>query len=394
MLLGSLSREPRDSEARSAVMALRRGQALGRPPTALQLDLRLVDGWIRSGMLVEALSLLVAWPLDVAGSSEAAEWAELLGELLAPVPAHTEPVFVEMHRQLMAGGATVALSLAQDRRAEGPIPPWAERRLSLLRWMLLDNAQEALAARSSTTSASATTPLAAVLMSALSERSLERAHDAVRAFCFDYPDHGEARAVAAALRTLCDEMNDHGLADPRGMQTVPVVGRAAAAMQLQMASLQGAASVYRKLAGGQIPVPGVVALLDAVQAVLAALASERAHASAPPRQVLLPSPSPSSRVSSSDRILAVGELRSFPRPRETMEERATLVDGVEGGGTFADEQTEADSVAPSEGSMLRSDDMGMDATPLDLSRGHRVLPPKVSKAVVVIASIVSVGIKR
>lgn len=266
IVLGALARDPSDTDARSASLAIRRGQPLGAPERHPTIDLRLVDRWIRAGMLVEALAVLVAQPIE-GEEDRAQEWADLLGELLAPVPAHAEPVFVEMHRQLMRGAATVAMAVLEDRAAEGPLPAWARRRLALLRWMLLDNAQ----APARDEAAVATSPLAEALKPALTQRSLVAARDAAGAFVREHPDDGEAVEVLGALEALVDEMNAHGDMDLTSGQTVPVMGRPAAAMQLQMASLEGAAALYRKLAQGQVTIPEARGLLYAVEAVLRAL---------------------------------------------------------------------------------------------------------------------------
>lgn len=267
IVLGALARDPSDTDARSASMAIRRGQRLGAPASAPAIDLRLVDRWIRAGMLVEALALLVANPMS--GDDERVrEWADLLGELLAPVPAHAEPVFVEMHRQLLRGAATVAMAVLEDRAAEGPLPPWASRRLALLRWMLLDNAQPQAQEEKP---AAATSPLARALQPALAQRSLTAARDAAGKFVQEHPQDDEAAEVLMALEALVDEMAAHDHIDLMGGQTVPVMGRPAAAMQLQMASLQGAAALYRKLSSGQVTIPEARGLLYSVETVLRAL---------------------------------------------------------------------------------------------------------------------------
>ena len=278
VVLGTLARDPSDTDARSASMALRRGRPLGPPAREPVLDLALVDGWIRRGFLTEALALLAAGlvegerppgALTDGDGNRAAEWAALLGELLAPVPAHAEPVFVEMHRQLVRGGAPVAMALLEDRAAEGPLPPWASRRLALLRWMLLDNALAAEDPRAS--AEAATSPLADALGPALAQRSLTLARDAATRFAAEHPGDGEAANVREALYALVEEMDAQGQMDLASNHTVPIMGRPAAAMQLQMASLKGAAGLYRKLAAGQMAIPEARGLLICVETVLEAL---------------------------------------------------------------------------------------------------------------------------
>ncbi len=267
IVLGALARDPSDTDARSASMAIRRGQRLGAPATEPAIDLRLVDRWIRAGMLVEALALLVANPIE-GEEQRVQEWADLLGELLAPVPAHAEPVFVEMHRQLLRGAGTVAMAVLEDRGAEGPLPAWASRRLALLRWMLLDNAQSQVREEKAEL---ATSPLAQALQVPLAQRSLVGARDAAGTFVQQHPEDDEAAEVLLALEALVDEMSAHDHMDLMGGQTVPVMGRPAASMQLQMASLEGAAALYRKLASGQVKIPEARGLLMSVETVLRAL---------------------------------------------------------------------------------------------------------------------------
>ncbi|MCA9614026.1 MAG: hypothetical protein KC586_14815, partial [Myxococcales bacterium] len=138
VLRGALARGGHDGDAHFALATLERGGSL--PPGAIPtLDLELVDRWIREGWLVEASALLGG--VDLGQLAE--EWSNLLGELLSPVPAHAEEALVHMHRELLSGGASVALAILEDRLREGALPGWAERRLALLRWMLLDNAGSA-----------------------------------------------------------------------------------------------------------------------------------------------------------------------------------------------------------------------------------------------------------
>lgn len=257
LLRGSLARGAHDGDAHFALATLERGGTLPPGPTPT-LDLALVDRWIREGLLVEALALLAG--VDLGGPAE--EWANVLGELLAPVPAHAEEVFVTMHRELVSGGASVALTILEDRRVEGALPTWAERRLSLLRWMLLDNAEAA--PDDAAPAGVAPTALAAVLRVPLAQRSLDGAHDAVREFARARPDDLDARALIPLTELLVDEMVSQLQMDLSGFQTVPVAGRPAAAMQLRMGNLDGAASVYRSLAAKQ---PGEVRLQQLLDAV-------------------------------------------------------------------------------------------------------------------------------
>lgn len=257
LLRGALARDPKDGDLRFALTTLERGEAMPPGPTP-PLDLALVDGWIREGHLVEALALLGG--LDLGGPSQ--EWANLLGELLAPVPAHAEIAFVAMHRELLSGGASLALSHLEDRERESALPGWAERRLSLLRWMLLDNAQDAPTDQQPI--GDAPTALAGALRAPFSERNLDGVLDAARRFASEHPDDADARAAVAIVTRLSDEMTAQLTMDLSGYQTVPVAGRPAAAMQLRMANLDGAASIYRGMAARQPGDDTIRALVEAV----------------------------------------------------------------------------------------------------------------------------------
>ncbi|MEZ4249757.1 MAG: hypothetical protein R3B99_16125 [Polyangiales bacterium] len=241
VLRGALARGGHDGDAHFALATLERGGSLppGATPT---LDLELVDRWIREGWLVEASALLAG--VDLGQLAE--EWSNLLGELLSPVPAHAEEALVHMHRELLSGGASVALAILEDRLREGALPGWAERRLALLRWMLLDNAGSAPDDDAPT--GMAPSALAAVLRVPLAQRNLEGVHEAAEAYARSRPDDVDARALLPMTALLAREMTTQLQTELTGFQTVPVAGRPAAAMQLRMGNLDGATSIYRSLA--------------------------------------------------------------------------------------------------------------------------------------------------
>jgi hypothetical protein len=258
VLRGTLARGGHDGDAHFALATLERGGSLPPGPTP-RLDLELVDRWIREGLLVEALALLAG--IDLGGPAE--EWANLLGELLAPVPAHAEDAFVQMHRELTSGGASLALTILEDCERRGGMPGWAERRLSLLRWMLLDNAEAA--PDDHAPQGMAPSALAAVLRVPLAQRSLEGVLDAVEEYARSRPDDLDVRALLPLVRLLVREMTTLLQMDLSGFQTVPVAGRPAAAMQLRMGNLDGAASIYRSLTAKQPGDTMVSQLHDAVR---------------------------------------------------------------------------------------------------------------------------------
>jgi hypothetical protein len=258
VLRGTLARGGHDGDAHFALATLERGGSL--PPGPMpRLDLELVDRWIREGLLVEALALLAG--IDLGGPAE--EWANLLGELLAPVPAHAEDAFVQMHRELTSGGASLALTILEDCERRGGMPGWAERRLSLLRWMLLDNAEAA--PDDHAPQGMAPSALAAVLRVPLSQRSLEGVLEAAEEYGRSRPDDLDVRALLPLVRLLVREMTTLLQMDLSGFQTVPVAGRPAAAMQLRMGNLDGAASIYRSLTARQPGDTMVAQLHDAVR---------------------------------------------------------------------------------------------------------------------------------
>lgn len=242
VLRGALARGEHAGESRIALATLQRGGTLAPGPMPA-LDLELVDRWIREGLLVEALAVLVG--VDLGGPAE--EWANLLGELLAPVPAHAEEVFVQMHREVLSGGASLALTILEDRARQGALPGWADRRLALLRWMLLDNAEAAPEDQAPT--GIAPSALAAALRVPLHQRSVEGMHAVVSEYARAYPSDPDARALLPMTTLLANEMVAQLQMDLSGFQTVPVSGRPAAAMQLRMGNLDGAASIYRSLVG-------------------------------------------------------------------------------------------------------------------------------------------------
>ncbi len=259
VLRATAARDAMDGESRRSLGLLVRSGALPPGPTP-RLDLSVVDAWIRHGMLVEALAVLTGVNLD----GPASEWANLLGELLAPVPAHAEQCFVDMHAELLRGGASVALAILQDRTAQGPVPSWAERRLDLLRWMLLDNARTL---EDDEETEEAASPLAAVLRGPLAERSLERMLEVAEVFAEAHPKDADARDAVRMLELLVVEA-EAGLGEQEfSVQTVPVFGRPAAAMQLKMANLKGAYSIYERLTETQPGDPTVRALHEAVRGI-------------------------------------------------------------------------------------------------------------------------------
>jgi CBS domain-containing protein len=244
LLRGAVARDRGAERCRALLDEVLAGGEPAAPPGAIELDLARVDGWIREGMLVEALALLGGTPM---GSLETGrEWANLLGELLAPVPVDAEETLVEMHRQLLGGGASVALTLLEERaRRDPPLPAWARRRLELLRWMLLDNA--GTAERPAALPDEAPSPLSGAIRGAVSRRDFSRALEAARAFARARPDHRDAARTVEALASLCAELQRLPEEVASEIHTVPMADHAAALMQLEMGNLHQARAIYGRL---------------------------------------------------------------------------------------------------------------------------------------------------
>ncbi len=258
ILRATSKRNPEDASARGVLQTIERTHEFP-PGVASEPSIPLVDRWIRDGMLVEALAVLGGFELG--GPAE--EWASLLGELLAPVPAHAGEVFVTAHAALLAGAAPIALATLTDIESAQSLPTWAQRRLELLRWMLLDNAEEApeLAVEASTHW------LAAAMKEPLGQRSIEGALREARACANRAPGDADAVELARLLDVLVREMNHHVADVLTSMKTVPVYGRPAAAMQLQMANFKGAREIYAQQLKNRSGDRELRELLDAVKGV-------------------------------------------------------------------------------------------------------------------------------
>lgn len=243
MLRGAVARSRANEQCAQLLEFFTAGETDIEPPPSIELELALVDLWIRRGMLVEALALLGGTPMGTAETGR--EWANLLGELLAPVPVDAEETLKEMHRQLVSGGASVALMLLTERaRREPRLPAWAVRRLELLRWMLLDNARAAEARPDH--EGEIPTALAGAIRPFIRRRNLPGALAAVEEFARDQPSERDAQRTVAALRAIVEELGRY--ADDQALhgRTIPVVGHSAAAMQLRMGNLKQARAIYQK----------------------------------------------------------------------------------------------------------------------------------------------------
>lgn len=272
MLRGAVARDRTEQGCAALLAQILDGGAPDGPASTVELDLSLVDRWIRAGRLVEALALLGGTAL---GSRETGrEWANLLGELLAPVPVDAEQTLVEMHRALLRGGASVALTLLEERARRSPgLPAWAARRLDLLRWMLLDNAS--VAEEHAALPDEPASALAAALRDRVNQRDLSGALEAARAFAEAHGDDRDAARTVEALRAIEAEMKR--LAEDAAVEThtIPMYGHPSAMMQIRMGNLAEACVVYRRLLERAPDDERARRMLDDVEALRRALAGER-----------------------------------------------------------------------------------------------------------------------
>jgi hypothetical protein len=244
LLRGVLAREPANEKCAALLESAQLGNIATSDTTpAPLLSFELVDRWLRRGMLVEALALLGGTSMGVDETGR--EWANLLGELLAPMPTEADLELLDVHRHLLTGGASVALVTLEDRARREPLPSWAQRRLELLRWMLLDNAS-AVAAYSLELGDAPDT-LALAVRQALQTQNLDVLLEAARTWAAERPDdprlHGVLHAVESIRATLAGAAGEGSRQD----LTLPLSGHSFAAAQLAMGNIVVAAGAYAKL---------------------------------------------------------------------------------------------------------------------------------------------------
>ena len=273
MLRGAVARDKQADGCRELLGRVLEGERPDATGLAVELDLPLVDRWIRAGMLVEALALLGGTTM---GSRETGrEWANLLGELLAPVPSDADRALRDMHRQLLSGGVSVALTILEERSRrtdKGALPAWALRRLEVLRWMLLDNASTAEAAPD--VSLEGHTLISMAIRGPLNQRDFPGALEAAQGLVRIYPENRDAARTAEALETILLEIERHKNDPTTEKRTIPMFGHPAAAMQLRMGNLRPVCAVYRKLIEKFPDDDHARLMLAEVEAVIRALDAE------------------------------------------------------------------------------------------------------------------------
>ncbi len=255
VLRGAVARaqDPASKELLDAMLA---NEPVKVPLAHLRLSIRTVENWARAGFLVEALALSVA--LDVTTHA----LPQVLAELLAPVPPGVEKPLDTIHDELLTGGATIVLTMLSD--APGALPRWATRRLELLRWLLLDNAPSGTV---ESRRAQGTSTLARAVQPRLSALDLAGALTAARAALKETTDLHVARVVSA-LELLQAEVDRQVPSAPVGSRTVPLLGRPAAALQVQMVNLEFAAKLYRHLALDEFMRKEILEAIEVVQRVI------------------------------------------------------------------------------------------------------------------------------
>lgn len=279
----------RDPGERACAALLRALEA--RPDAAVsgpevELDLSLAEAYVARGMFLEARAVLIGAGLDRV--SPGADHARVLDELLAPLPADAEPELLQAFRHLMTGGASLSLSLVEEHVQRGQaLPPWAARRRTVLRALLLDHVLES-AAQAATEPGSQAAPvlhgasgepsaLARETARLVAERDLRGAVAQLRAHCASAPDDVSAAIGAEALERLLHVLETRdGLPDAIDTRTLPMGPQKVAELHLRMGNLAESERLYRRVVLDQPENLELRAMLDDVQAVARFLASPSA----------------------------------------------------------------------------------------------------------------------
>lgn len=244
----------RDPGERACAALLRAVEA--RPDASVYgpdvpLDLGLVDGYVRSGMLVEALAVLRGAALD--RDAVGAERARMLDELLSPVPPDADHGLIDAYRQICSGGAVLALGMLDERASKTALPPWARTRHEILRRVLLEEAPRLPSQPPPATEddpSFGTTPAAQILASGIERRDLPGALAELRKHVQAVPADGEAKQCCDSLGRLVAAMlqaeREQAIAD-RTARTMPMQGHHVGQLQIRMANLAEAERIFRKL---------------------------------------------------------------------------------------------------------------------------------------------------
>ena len=228
----------------------------------LPVSQAVVDDWISQGMMIEALALLLT-------KFEGArlEWATLLGELLAPIPARSHSDFVDVHDHLMRGSASLALASLQDRKNGGKVmPQWALRRLELLQWLLIDNAP--VAERDSVAPDPSANELSILIREGIARRSFSALVIAVEDYAERNPQNAGAIAAQRALSTMLQHLSAVDDAHTMSAATMPISGPLAGMTQLRMLNFEMAKKLFTRMRAFEtsIPVDELIAAIEVIQA--------------------------------------------------------------------------------------------------------------------------------
>jgi hypothetical protein len=266
-------------------------------------------------MVLEALAVLEGGGL--VETAEGAARAAKLREVLAFVPEGADPHLREVDRQLRTGGASVALSMLDQRR--GLLPPWAARRHAILQEFLLERASPAPVSPS----VAPATEFGRALDGALGARDVKLAFQAAREYMHGHPGDADAHAATVALERLVLAMAEVSREmNSAVLRTQPMTGHHVALFQLRMANFDVAERMFRKLVV-EDPLDQLArSRLDDIQVIRTAL--EGVRPSAIPR-------------SSGDSVVAVNPAPNVDPLMDTM----SLPDGTV---RAAREQARADAV--------------------------------------------------
>ena len=244
LLRAAIARDPGEKACAALLRAVQ-----ARPDAAvygpdLDLNLSLVSAYARSGMLLEALAVLRGARLE--GSAGGSRLADMLRELLQPCPDGSDAYLQEVDSELRTGGATIALTMLDQRMAAGTTTPdWARRRHALLQDLLFGSAERAPSAPPPAPSPS---PQVAALVEHVRARDLRGALRTVCDASARDPSNIDAAAAAEALGRLVPAI-ERAISDQGGgdMRTQPMTGVEVGLFQLKMGNLEEAERVFRKV---------------------------------------------------------------------------------------------------------------------------------------------------
>ena len=289
LLRAATRRDPGERACAALLKALEARPDAAVSGPEVELDLSLAEDYVARGMFLEARAVLSGAGLDRVPPG--ADHARVLDELLAPLPADAEPELLQAFRHLMTGGASLSLSLVEEHMQRGlALPPWAARRRTLLRALLLDHALESAAsvAQAATAPGSQAAPvpqapggepseLARELARLIAERDLRGAAARLWAHCASAPDDVSAAIGAEALERILHVLDRRdGIPEVVDTRTMPMGPQKVAELHLRMGNFAEAERLYRRVVVNQPENLELRAMLDDVQVVTHFLVSPSA----------------------------------------------------------------------------------------------------------------------